>query len=115
MDERLEKALEFSNYSATIANQKQNIKNRVQQIKTVHENSGVFMADHVTISFVKTLIDMKITSTIMEDSKGNPIQIKDLKSLQENLVSAYTSAMTEYDAGMNKLKKIRNLKKLMDW
>jgi hypothetical protein len=115
MDERLQKALEFSNYSATINNQKQNIKNRVNQLKTVHYNSGVFMAEQQTIAFAKTLVDMEIKSAIVEDSKGNPVEIKNTEDFLEQLMSAYTSAMTEFDAQTSKLKKIRNLKKLMEW
>ena len=45
MDERLQKALEFSNYTLTLNNQKRNIKNRVQQLQLVHHGSGVFVAD----------------------------------------------------------------------
>ena len=53
MDERLEKALDFSNYALTINNQKRNIRNRVAQLQIVHHLGGVFIADHETIAFVK--------------------------------------------------------------
>ncbi|SVE39218.1 uncharacterized protein METZ01_LOCUS492072, partial [marine metagenome] len=45
MDERLEKALEFSNYALTINNQKRNIRNRVAQLQIVHHLGGVFIAN----------------------------------------------------------------------
>ena len=47
MDERLEKALEFSNYTLTLNNQKRNIKNRVAQLQLVHHQAGVFIADNL--------------------------------------------------------------------
>jgi hypothetical protein len=115
MDERLTKALEFGNYSATIANQKQLIKNRVKQLTTVHHNNGVFYADTSTISFVQTLIANGATGSIIVDTKENPIRITSLVEFQETLLSAYNDAMNEYEAEFEKLKKVRNLKKLMDW
>lgn len=115
MDERLQKALEFSNYSVTIANQKKSIKNRVNQILIVHKNGGVFKADQETIAFVKTLNDLGHRSAVLIDTKENPVQIPNTEAFLEELVSAYTSATTEYDIEFNKLKKARNLNKLMDW
>lgn len=115
MDERLEKALEFSNYALTINNQKRNIRNRVAQLQIVHHAGGVFIADHETISFVKTLIDMEHNKFIIIDSKNNPITIKSLKELLEKLVDAYISATTEFDIENEKIKKSRNIKKIMDW
>jgi hypothetical protein len=115
MDERLEQALEFSNYALTINNQKRNIRNRVAQLQIVHYVGGVFLADHTTISFVKTLIDMKHTKFIIIDNKNNPITVKNIKELLEKLIEAYISATTEFDIENEKLKKARNIKKIMDW
>lgn len=115
MDERLEKALDFSNYALTINNQKRNIRNRVAQLQIVHHLGGVFIANHETIAFVKTLIDLKHKSSVIIDSKNNPITVKKLSELLEKLVDAYTSATTEFDIENEKLKKARNIKKIMDW
>lgn len=115
MDERLQKALEFSNYSLTINNQKRNIKNRVQQLQIVHKNGGVFTADAVTIAFVKTLIDLEQKSAILIDTKENPVRVGNLEEFLDILVSAYTSATTEFEIEYEKLKKARNIKKIMDW
>lgn len=114
-DERLQKALEFSNYIATITNQKQQIKNRVAQLQLVHANGGTFRANQETIAFVKTLLDMDHKSAILLDSKDNPINVTDVKDLLEQLVSAYFSAMQEYDAEYTKIKKSRSVEKIMDW
>lgn len=115
MDERLQKALEFSNYNLTFQNQKQNIKNRFAQLQVVHFNNGVFKADPTTISFVKTLIDMGQKSSVIIDDKENPVEIKNLEDFLNELVSAYTSATQEYDVEFNKLKRMRSIKKIMDW
>tara|TARA_R110000744_G_scaffold202125_1_gene321136 strand:- start:371 stop:718 length:348 start_codon:yes stop_codon:yes gene_type:complete len=115
MDERLSKALEFSNYALTINNQKRNIRNRVAQLQIVHYLGGVFLADHETIAFIKTLIDLEHKSSIVIDSKQNPVNVKSLKELLDKLLNAYTSATTEFDIENEKLKKARNIKKVMDW
>tara|TARA_B100000809_G_C14684956_1_gene368312 strand:- start:17 stop:364 length:348 start_codon:yes stop_codon:yes gene_type:complete len=115
MDERLEKALEFSNYALTINNQKRNIRNRVAQLQIVHHLGGAFVANHETIAFIKALIDLKHKSSVVIDSQNNPITVKSLKDLLEKLVDAYTNATTEFNIENEKLKKARNIKKIMDW
>ena len=51
MDERLQKALDFSNYTATINNQKQNIKNRFEQLQLVHHAGGTFVANQQPVNY----------------------------------------------------------------
>lgn len=115
MDERLQKALDFSNYTITINNQKRNIKNRVAQLQLVHYKGGVFLADHTTISFIKAMVDMGHTSGALIDSKDNPIEVKDFNELLENLVSAYFSATQECSVEYAKIRKARSIKTIMDW
>lgn len=115
MDERLQKALEFSNYTATINNQKRNIKNRFDQLQLVHHAGGTFVANQETISFVKTMLDMNHTSGVLVDSKDNPVNIKSFSELLEKLIDAYFSATTEYEAEYAKIRKSRNIKTVMDW
>ena len=115
MDDRLQAALEFSNYTATINNQKRNAKNRFQQLQLVHHVGAVFLADHTTITFVKTMIDLGHKDGVIIDTKDNPVTIKDFNELLEKLTSAYFSATTEYEAEYAKIKKARNIKTAMDW
>lgn len=115
MDERLQKALEFSNYTLTLNNQKKNIKNRVAQLQIVHYNAGVFLAEPALISFVSFWINTDKKDLIVVDTRENPIRISKPTEFLEKLIDAYTSAMTEYEVGYEKLKKARNIKKIMDW
>ena len=115
MDERLQKALEFSNYTLTLNNQKRNIKNRVAQLQMVHSNGGVFIANHETIAFIKLLADREEKNIIVLDSKENPIKVTDVSELLEKLLSAYRSATNEYMNEYDKLRKARNIKQIMDW
>lgn len=113
MDERLQKALDFSNYSLTISNQKKNLKNRLNQMLLVHHNNGVFVADPTTINFVCHLSTAQDTAVLL-DTKENPIRINDLVEFSSKLDSAYDDAMREYEAEFNKIKKLRNLNKLLE-
>mgnify|MGYP001394604175 CR=1 FL=1 len=67
------------------------------------------------ISFVKTLIDTGLNESVIIDDKENPIEVKNLNDFFQTLISAYTSATTEYEAEYAKLKKMRSIKKIMDW
>ena len=58
---------------------------------------------------------MEKKSAIVIDSRQNPITVKSLKELMDKLVDAYTSATTEFDIENERLKKARNIKKIMDW
>lgn len=115
MDERLEKALEFGNYRATLNNQKKNVIARMQTLQLVHYNNGSFTANPQTISFVQSLISVGKTASVILDNKENPVAIKDLSEFVELLVGAYTEGVNEYQVQMEKLKKSRNIKKIMDW
>ena len=115
MDERLEKALEFSNYRITLGNQKRTIKQRMLVLQTVNYSKGVFNANQVLISFVKSLVDSGKTEAIVLDSKESPIVIEDLQDFLDTLLSAYVESTNEYKAQMDKIVKARNIKSLMDW
>jgi len=115
MDDRLEKALEFANYRITLNNQKRTLKQRTAVLQTVHYAKGVFRADATTISFVKTLLDMKKSNVVMIDNKENPIEITDIGEFLETLVSAYMESSNAYKISADKMKKARSIKSLMDW
>lgn len=115
MDERLEKALEFANYRATLANQKRNIISRMKILQKVHYKNGSFEANKETISFIKCLVDLNKTSAIILDEKENAIEIENLEEFLEILVSAYVDSMSEYKIQIDKVNRARNIKKIMDW
>lgn len=115
MDERLEKALDFANYRQTLANQKRNIRSRMQMLQLVHYNNGSFIADTITIGFVNGLLTANKKNAIILDTKENPIKIDDLQEFFELLVEKYTEATNEYLTLLDKVNKARNIKKLMDW
>ena len=115
MDERLEKALEFANYRATLSNQKRNIRSRMQVLQSIHHKGGSFVANEVTISFISSIIAAGKKSAIIVDTKDNPVEIEDLQEFQTLLIDAYQQASNEYKVQMDKIKRARNIKQIMEW
>lgn len=115
MDERLENALAFSQYRATIENRRVALERRFDSMTTIHHNNGMFSADKNTIAFVAALIDGGHKDAVLLDDKNNPIDIDDLKLFQTTLMDAYFAATNEYSSEMKKLKKARDVKKAMNW
>ncbi len=115
MDERLEKALAFSQFRVTIENRRTAIRRRFETMLMVHHDDGLFRADAITMSFINTLMDEEHTSAILIDEKQNPIEVKDLKVLKEKLFNAYFEATNEYTSEVKSLAKARDVKKAMNW
>ena len=115
MDERLERALEFGNYRTTLSNQKKNVIARMKTLQIVHHQGGSFVSSPSNIGFIHALIAAGKKSSIVLDSKDNPIEISDLSEFLTMLIESYTEGTNEYKVQMDKLKKSRNIKKIMDW
>jgi len=115
LDERLEKAIEFGNYRQTLANQKRNVKSRMDTLLKVHYNSGSFVASPEKISFIKTMIDCGKTELILLDAHDSPVEITDLNDFLDTLIASYTEASNEYKTHITRINKSRSIKKLMDW
>jgi len=115
MDDRLEKALEFSNYRMTIENQKKNLKIRMETQQTFMYQKGTWRADQQLLSFIHTLMSYDLTKAVLQDSRDNPIEIDNLAEFKELAIGKYNESMNEFLMESNKLAKARNIKKVMDW
>lgn len=115
MDDRLERALEFANYRATVENQKANIYRRFQTMSIMHYANGQFLSDQTTISFVSTLIDQGMTRSIIIDCKNRPVHVDNLNEFLDDLIENYKRAANEYSNEMQKLNKARSIKKALNW
>ncbi len=110
MDDRLEKAIEFSNYRLTFFNIKENIKLKVDGMLTHAVNGGIFKATTDLINFTKTVMDTGRTEVVLIDINGNPIEITDIPKLHDELVSKYFEATNYYYLEYSNLKKARSIK-----
>lgn len=115
MDDRLERALEFSNYRLTIENQRASIKRRFETMLIVHYANGAFCADAKTIGLVNALKQNKNNTAVILDMQDIPIEIENLEEFQNILIEAYHRATNEYLAEYRKLARARNIKKAMNW
>jgi len=115
MDDRLQRALNFSNYRQTLHIQKQNLQQRMKNQLQVMQGPGMFLADQQMISFVKTLIDKEWTEAVLIDSKQTPVKVDDLEEFLDKLIDAYFKATNEYYVASERLKRSRNIEALLEW
>jgi len=113
MDEKLEKALEFSNYQKTLQIQKENLKLRLEHMLLAKIDNNVFNCNIELINFVHTSLCCDQTSVIILDVHGNPVKINQLRDCLDSFLAVYNSAYNEYFEKYEALKKARNIKKVI--
>lgn len=113
MDERLEKALEFSNYQATLQVQKDNLKIRLNHALLLRYSNSVFKTNLKLINFIQTCINQELEEIVIEDLNGNPVKIDDLKEALKIFLNTHQQAYKEYEKSYSELKKARNIKKVV--
>jgi hypothetical protein len=114
MDERLEKALDISNYMFTLNNQIRLLKEQYQENLVYYYNGGQFTVTQQLISFCQSLLAMEQTSSILIDDNDLPIEIEDLKKYTQSLLDCYFSAVNRYLTEYNKLKNNRSVESIMN-
>lgn len=113
MDERLSKALEFSNFRISLFNKKESIRLKMDSMLNYAINGGIFKAKVETINFLKLLIDDGKDQVVLIDLNGNPVEITNIKELYNELLSRYFSATNFYHVEYDKIRKARTVKSLM--
>lgn len=113
MDERLEKALDFSKYQQTLQIQKNNLKLRLEHMLITKFEEFVFNCSMELINFIHMCLQCDQKSVIIFDVHKNPVKINDLKKCHDSFLTTYNIAYNEYLENYNKLKKSRNIKKVV--
>lgn len=115
MDERLQKALEFSNYRQTLAIQRKTLKEKINAKLTYGCNGGLFKIDQSLITFVQMLIDQGRTENVpIIDINENPILIVNLNDFRDEILDRYFTATYEYLEEYQKIKSSRTVEKILD-
>lgn len=114
MDERLEKAFQTINLMTTLANQKRLALEEYKQSCIFYLNGCSFSITRELISFVKTLIDLKVDATVILDDNSIPLEITDLKKFLEDIVSKYAESTNEYLSKFGDIKRKRRIQDLVD-
>lgn len=115
MDERLKKALDFSNYRQTLSVQRKILKEKLEARLTYGYAGGVFYIDRSLINFVQMCLDQERTTGVpIIDVNDNPILIDDLFKFRDEIFDRYFTASFEYMNEYEKIKKGRTVEKLID-
>ena len=115
MDDRLQKALDFSKYRQTLAIQRTLLKEKLEAKLTYGYAGGIFYIDRSLISFVQLCIDQgRIAGIPLIDSNENPVLIDDLIKFRDEIFDRYFSASFEYMSEYDAIKKSRTVEKLVD-
>jgi len=114
MDERLQKALDVSNYMFTLNNQKRLLKEKYKENLVYYFNGGQFTITQELVSFCQSLLSMEQETTILVDDNDLPIEIEDLKMFTSDLYTKYFEASNQYLVEYNKLKQNRSVESILD-
>lgn len=114
MDERLKKALDYSNYMVSLNAQKRILLENFQNDSLYFFNGGEFLADNSLISFVQSLIQLNQTEAVLLDKNNLPILVENLDTFQKNVLDTYAKASNRYFAEYNKLKNTRKIEILVE-
>lgn len=109
MDERLKKALEFSNYMITLNNQKRILQEQHQNDLLYYYNGGQFTASQQLISFCQTLLALKQVEAILVDDNNIPIEVEDLTGFTNEIMNTYFLASNRFLSEYTKLKTNRSV------
>ena len=116
MDERLQKALDFSNYMVTLNNQKRVYKQQYRENIVYYFNRGQFTVTQTLITFVNMLVEKSITEdVVLIDDNETPILIEDLEEFSQNILNQYFSVTNQYYADFAQLLNKRNVEKLVGY
>lgn len=115
MDERLEKALNFSNYMVTLNNQKRLIREKYEEDLLYFANGSQFTVSRELITFVNLMVEKEQDTLVITDDNGIPSRIENVVEFYENILDVYFSASNEYYAKYEALKKNRSVEKLVEY
>ena len=109
MDQRLQKALEFSNFMISLDNQTRNLQNKFYQDTIFYYNGGQFKITQELISFCKTMIDYNQTSLVIVDDNDLPVQIENLNKFVNDIINVYVESSKSFLNDYNILRKERSV------
>lgn len=116
MDERLEKALEFSNYMVTFNNKKRLLKEKFETDLLYYVRGSQFTITKELITFVGFLIEKgNTTDIVLTDDNDYPIRISNLEDFYDEIIDRYFSAANEYLNEYEALKLNRSVESIVDY
>jgi hypothetical protein len=114
MDERLQKALDHSNYMVTLNNQKRLLREQYKENLVYYYNGGQFKVTQELISFCQSLVTLEQDGTILIDDNSIPIEVDNVANFSAELYTKYFEATNQYFVEYNKLKKNRTVESIIN-
>jgi hypothetical protein len=114
MDERLEKALDFSNYMVTLNNQKRVIHEQYQQNLVHYYKGGQFSVTQELISFCQSLQNLEQETVVLTDDNQQPIEVDPLQDFLNDILNVYAEASNKYLSEFNKIKQNRSVEGIIE-
>lgn len=114
MDERLEKALEFSNYMTVLNSQKRIIREQYLESCMHYLNGGKFSVTRELVNFCHMLVESGQDDAVIIDDNDTPIKVDSVKDFLNNILDIYFTSSNEYLDKYNALKINRSIEGLVD-
>lgn len=114
MEERLQKALEFSNYRLTLNNQLHKARTRAESLLTIAKNGGTFKINQEFICFLDFLVRQEKVKAIILDSNKIPVEILDVSAFLEEITVRYFEVTNDYLQEYHQVGKSRSVKSVLD-
>lgn len=115
MDERLEKALNFSNYIVTLNNQKNLLKEKLDQRLVHYYGGGTFTVTTELVTFVGMLVSRDRTSFVLLDDNSMPIKVEDLPTFLDDILDILESSLLDYHKDYQEMKSKRSVESLVNY
>ena len=114
MDEKLEKALAYSNYMTTLHNQSKIFQEQYAQNSIYYTNGNQFTVTKELISFCDTMIRNDHIALILVDDNNIPVNVEDLKSFFKDILNVYFRATNRYLTEYSQIRKQRTVENLVN-
>jgi hypothetical protein len=114
MDERLAKALEFSNFLETQNNQKRIFLAQYKENLVHYAHGRKFTVTQELINFVHVLSKVSPVGAIVLDDNNIPLSIPDISEFMKEIVIVYLFASRKYATDYATIKQNRSVQGLVD-
>lgn len=114
MDERLEKALDFSNYMVTLNNQKRLLIEKFYQDIIFYYKGAQFTVNKELLCFCDMLCQRDQDNTVLIDDNNMPTYIDSIDEFLEIALDIYFKASNNFLNSYNSLKKNRSIENLVE-
>ena len=114
MDERLAKALEFSNFLETQNNQKRIFLAQHKENLIHYTHGHKFTVTQELVNFCHTLSCVYPIHAVLLDDNNNPFTITNIAEFTKELIGVYVFASRKYAADYETIKQNRSVQGLID-